>query len=287
MKQKPKIFSSVGLQTRAFGIWLLTLCTFATIGVSTVRAQPTQPAARPEARPPARKAAVEARAATSETPAAARGSSADSAPLAADSVPAGTEKTIDTPEEMTPTARPTPLHHKHQVGVEIGFGWGYRFIKPYGDIWCGERDDGDNAAFCLSSAPAFMDVGLSFGLTRRIDLITDFRYGLLKDEVSGRNPLMLMAGVRFWIDPDAAFKWAFGLQLMMDFTKQDGEKQQRVDYKAPKQDAFDVGGRFYGEIHYDLLKYVGFYIRLAGTVGALRWLRFELEGLGGVQARFP
>ena len=194
---------------------------------------------------------------------------------------------LDTPAEMTPSARKAALHHKYQVGVEIGFGWGYRFIKPYGDIWCGERDDGDNAAFCLSPAPAFMNIGLSFGGSRHVDVTADFRYGLIKDRLSERNPLVLAAGARFWIDPNAAFKWAFGLQFFVDMTQQDGDKQKRPDYEAPKQDEIDVGGRFYGEMHYDLLRYVGFYIRLAGVVGALRWLRFELEGVAGVQARFP
>jgi hypothetical protein len=188
---------------------------------------------------------------------------------------------------MTPTARKAKLHHRHQVGVAIGFGWGYRFIKPYGDVWCGEREEGDNAAYCMSAAPAFFDIGLSFGLTRHLDVIADFRYGLTKDDLSDRRPLVLMAGVRLWLDPDAAFKFALGLQLMLDLTKQDSEEQRRVDYGSPEWDDYDVGGRVYGQIQFDLLRYVGFYLRFSGVVGALRWLRLELEGSAGVQARFP
>ena len=193
----------------------------------------------------------------------------------------------ETPEEMTPTALKEKLNHKHQVGLEVGFGWGYRLIKPYGDVWCGERDDGDNAAFCMAPAPAFMELGLSFGVMRSMDLVVDFRYGLQKDDISDRNPMALMAGVRFWLNPNDSFKWALGLQVVLDFTKQDGEKQKIADYKAPDRDSFDIGGRFYGQIQYDFFRYLGLYIKLSGVVGALRWLRMEMEVMGGVQARFP
>lgn len=200
------------------------------------------------------------------------------------SPPAVTEPTT---EEMTPTAMKTKLGHKYQVGVEVGFGWGYRLIKPYGDVWCGEREDGDNAVFCMAAAPPFVEIGLSFGVTKSIDIITDFRYGLQKDDISERYPLALMAGLRFWLNPDSAFKWALGLQVVMDFTKQEGDQQRLPDYKAPDRDSFDIGGRFYGQIQYDFFRYFGLYLKLSGVVGTLRWLRMEMEALGGVQARFP
>jgi hypothetical protein len=190
-----------------------------------------------------------------------------------------------TPEEMTPTAIKPSLMHKHQVGLEVGFGWGYRVIKPYGDIWCGERDGGDNEAFCSGASPAFMEIGLSFGVLKSMDLIVDFRYGLQKDEVSQRNPLSLMAGIRLWLNPEDSFKWAVGFQLVMDFTKQDGENQ--FLYNKPKKDSYDFGGRIYGQIQYDFFRYLGVYVKLSAVVGAVRWLRMEMEGLGGVQVRFP
>lgn len=192
---------------------------------------------------------------------------------------------VETPEEMTPTAMKQTLSHNRQVGVEIGFGWGYRLIKPYGDIWCGERDDNDNAAFCTSAVPAFMELGLSFGVSKSVDVLVDFKYGLQRDDVSERRPLMLMPGVRFWMNPESAFKWALGLQFVMDFTKQDGESQQR--FNKPKKDSFDVGARFYAQMQYDFFRYFGIYIKASGMVGAVRWLRMELEMQGGVQARFP
>ncbi len=190
-----------------------------------------------------------------------------------------------TPEEMTPTAIKPSLMHKHQVGLEIGFGWGYRLIKPYGDIWCGERDGGDNEAFCSGASPAFMEIGLSFGVLRSMDLIVDFRYGLQKDDISERNPLSLMAGIRLWLNPEDSFKWAVGFQLVMDFTKQDGDNQSL--YNKPKKDSYDFGGRIYGQIQYDFFRYLGVYVKLSAVVGAVRWMRMEIEGLGGVQVRFP
>lgn len=200
-------------------------------------------------------------------------------------IPDEEPKHLETPEEMTPTAIKPSLSHKHQIGVEIGFGWGYRLIKPYGDIWCGERDGNDNATFCTSAVPAFMEIGLSFGVSKSVDLVVDFKYGLQRDDVSDRRPMILMPGVRFWMNPESAFKWALGLQLVMDFTKQDGKFQQ--DYNKPKKDSFDFGGRFYAQMQYDFLKYLGLYIKGSGMVGAVRWVRMEMELQGGVQARFP
>lgn len=205
--------------------------------------------------------------------------------------PAPAEKgTPSPPPSMTPSAVKPKLHHKYQVGVEVHFGGGYRVISPYGEIWCGERTDDPqqpNKNICDSATPGFMETGLSFGLAKVLDLTLDFRFGLLKDKISNRRPLTLYPGVRLWIDAEAAFKIGVGIQLMMDFTKQDGDKQTRPDYGAPKQDSFDVGGRIYGQFQYDFMRYVGIFARVAGTVGALRWIRVELEGSGGVQARFP
>lgn len=189
------------------------------------------------------------------------------------------------PPSMTPSAVKPKLHHFHQVGVELSFGGGYRLIKPYGDPWCGEREDGDNKTFCDSAVPVFMEAGLSFGILRFMDLIADFRFGLMKDKISDRRPLTLLAGVRFWIDAAKPFKIGVGLQVMMDFTKQNSDSQSQ--YGAPDQDKLDVGGRVYAEFHYDFLRYLGIFGRLGGTLGALRWIRLELEASAGVQARFP
>jgi hypothetical protein len=189
---------------------------------------------------------------------------------------------------MTPTAVKRKLHHRYQVGVEISGGGGYRVIKPYGDVWCGGRTgdlDNENKSFCTSASQPFLEAGLSFGLAKILDLVVDFKYGLVKDKVSDRNPLTLLAGVRLWIDPDAKFKIGVGLQLMMDFTKQDSDDQRL--YNPPKEDSFDVGGRIYGQFQYDFMRYLGVFIKIAGTVGALRWVRVEPEGSGGLQARFP
>ena len=191
---------------------------------------------------------------------------------------------------LPPSALPPKLDHGHQFGVELGLGLGYRLIKPYGDIWCGERTndpDNPNEPFCSSMSPLFLDMGLSFGATASVEVVVHTRMGLMKDPISDRRPISLFAGVRLWVDSEGAFKWALGLEGMVDFTKQDGTKQQRPGYGIPKQDELDAGGRFYGQIQYDFLQYVGIYAQFSGLVGALRWLRVELEGIVGVQARLP
>ena len=191
---------------------------------------------------------------------------------------------------LPPSPLPPRLDHKHQFGLDLGLGLGYRLIKPYGDIWCGQRSndpDNPNEPFCSSMSPLFLDLGLSFGVTQSVELVAHTRVGLTKDPISERRPISLLGGVRLWVDATGAFKWALGLEAMLDFTKQDGSKQQRPTYGVPKQDSLDVGGRFYGQIQYDFLPYLGLYAQIGGLVGALRWLRVELEGTLGIQGRLP
>jgi len=193
-------------------------------------------------------------------------------------------------EALTPSPLKPHLDHAHQGGVEVGIGWGFRVIKPYGDIWCGSRshdDSSPNDPFCTSAIPLYFDIGGSYGITKTVDVVAHFRYGLLKDSISNRRPLTLLAGIRLWIDSVGSLKFGLGIEAMFDFTKQDGYKQLRPGYDTPKQDSFDVGGRVYGQLQYDFLRYVGLYAQFGGLLGALRWIRLELEGTLGVQARFP
>lgn len=266
--------------------------------VNPARPGRAQPAPTPSPRPSSAPEADKGKSADKPAPRAAPPARPEAAPRPARPAekapePAGEpspKKAPAPPPSMTPSAVKPKLHHRHQVGVDIHFGAGYRVISPYGEIWCGERTDDPqqpNKGICDSATPVFMETGLSFGVARVLDLVLDFRFGLIKDKVSNKRPLTLLPGIRLWIDADSAFKIGVGIQLMMDFTKQDSEKQNRPTYGTPKQDSFDVGGRIYAQFQYDFLRYVGIFARISGTVGALRWIRVEIEGSGGVQARFP
>ncbi len=208
--------------------------------------------------------------------------------------PAQTQQPTDiTPKDtggMTPSALAPSLDHRRQFGFDLGLGTGFRIIKPYTDIWCGSRsDDPDNPndPFCLGMVPLYLDLGLSFGVTKTIDLLAHFRYGLLADSVSERHPIALLAGFRAWIGPSRPFKWSVGFDLFFDFTKQDGPKQELPTYGKPEHDEFDVGGRLVFRFQYDFMRYLGIYAEAAGLAGVLRWLRLELEGTFGIQARLP
>jgi len=172
------------------------------------------------------------------------------------------------------------------VGLEVGIGAGYSFLITYRDsTWCGDRDGSSNASFCNGLHPVFLDLGLSFGVLGQLDVLAEVRLGLMDDPTKNR-PVMLMPGLRVWIDPDEAFKIGIGLQLVLDLTRQSSLQQDM--YGPPvKGETLDLGGRFFAQFHYDFLRYVGIYAKIGATITARRWLGVHLDGQMGVQARFP
>src|SRR5262245_7448305 len=64
--------------------------------------------------------------------------------------------------------------HKHQFGIHVQGGVGYRGVFPYNEEYCGElQDDGSTKSSCLGRNPFQLDVGLSYGLTDRLELIAE------------------------------------------------------------------------------------------------------------------
>jgi hypothetical protein len=187
---------------------------------------------------------------------------------------------------MTPKAEKKSWSHRYQVGVDVAVGAGYSFLVTYRDsTWCGERDGPDNASFCTGMHPVFLDFGLSFGVLHQLDVLAEFRLGLMDDPVDNR-PLIFMPGLRVWIDPERRFKIGIGFQLVLDFTEQDSDRQQT--YGPPvKGETLDIGGRIYGQFQYDFYRYFGLFGRIGAMVTARRWVQFNLAGQIGVQARFP
>lgn len=175
--------------------------------------------------------------------------------------------------------------HRNQVGIQFQLGTGYRAIAPYREEFCGQRkSNGENRAFCTGRSPAFLDVGLSYGVTSSLELLVEFRIGLESDftpigsAADAPRPLMLAPGLKLYIDDAGSTKFFSTLQVAFDFT----------DYTASgAEDGTDVGVRNVNGLLIDLHRTFGVYAHAGLTIGFVRWLRFEVEGGLGMQARFP
>ncbi len=189
----------------------------------------------------------------------------------------------NTPKEMTPPIQKKNLSHRLQVSVDIAVGVGAAFMVTYEDTtWCGQDDPApDNDSFCTGLAPVYMDFGLGFSILDSLDIVADFRLGVMDDMV-GNRPLMVMPGLRVWIDPKLPFKIGLALQMVIDLTKQD-----QATNLPPNGQNMDLGFRFYAQFQYDFLRYIGLFGRI-GLLGTFqKWIGFNLEAQFGVQARFP
>ena len=167
-----------------------------------------------------------------------------------------------------------PMSHLHQVGLSFNAGSGYRFIVPYNDgIFCGQ----DGKRVCTSHVPAFMEIELSYGAFESLDLIADLRFGLESDFTTTHD-FFFAPGIKYFIDPNNAFKYYATGQLVFD-----SEDQMAVNSAA----SFDFGVRSALGMQYELWRNFGLFAQLGATLGFTRWLRMELDFAGGVQGRFP
>lgn len=190
-----------------------------------------------------------------------------------------------TPKDMTPPIKKKNLSHRYQVSVDVAVGVGGSFIITYKDsVWCGKGDPGvENDSFCTGLAPVMIDFGLGFNVLHALEILAEFRLGLMKDVV-GNRPLMVMPGLRLWLDPQDPFKIGLALQMVIDLTKQEAQLPSVLPENGQK---LDLGVRFYAQFQYDFLRYFGIFGRI-GLIGTFqKWMGFNLEAQLGVQARFP
>jgi hypothetical protein len=215
--------------------------------------------------------------------AAAAGDSPDTAGMAAtpaDAPPAAAPTANDDeahapdPRKRFPRIQPPSLVHKDQFGVSVLPGTGYRIIAPYHNmnVSCGQ---GINAV-CTGRLPFFMDAQPSFGFARHWDVIVDLRFGIEAD-FNGSHQFTVMPGVRYWVDPELETKFFATFQGIYDLNPQHDSRIK--DY--------DLGVRNANGFMFEVMRNLGFYLQFGETLGLVRWLRFEVDGGIGVQARFP
>ena len=152
-------------------------------------------------------------------------------------------------------------------------GSGYRIIAPYQDkVPCGQQ----NRRVCTGWIPFFIEVQPSFGISRHWDALVDLRFGVVAD-FSQSHQFAVAPGFRYWVDPDLDLKFFATFQGVYDVNPQ----------HDPGTKDYDFGVRNANGVMVEVMRNLGFYLQFGETVGFVRWLRVEVDGGIGVQARFP
>ena len=172
-----------------------------------------------------------------------------------------------------PRLKQPSLLHQDQFGLAVLPGSGYRIIAPYQDmVPCGQQ----NKRVCTGWLPFFIDVQPSFGLTRHWDALVDLRFGVQAD-FSQSHQFAVAPGFRYWVDPDLDMKFFATFQGVYDLNPQ----------HDPGVKDYDFGVRNANGFMFEVMRNLGFYLQFGETLGFVRWLRFEVDGGIGIQARFP
>jgi hypothetical protein len=169
--------------------------------------------------------------------------------------------------------------HKGQVGIHAQVGQGYRFIAPYGEEYCGT-----SGSVCTAAPPPFLDLGISYAPTRSLELLVEMRLGITTDFKPQRagsdspRPFVFAPGIKYYVDDSGSAKIFSTLQVSFD----------RTDYSASgAATSTDVGVRNVNGVLLDVHRTFGIYLHVGMTLGFVRWMRFEVDGGLGIQARFP
>src|SRR5262252_2098708 len=186
---------------------------------------------------------------------------------------AGPPPGIMRPPKSFPKLRQASLLHKNQLGIAVLPGIGYRGIFPYQEnINCGQQAK----RVCTGMLPLFLDVQPSFGFAEHWDVLMDLRFGIGTDFTTSHQ-FALAPGVRYWVDPELAVKFYATIQGVYDATAQ----------RNPMVKDNDFGVRNANGFMFEVMRNLGFYLQFGETLGFRRWLRFEIDGGAGVQARIP
>ncbi len=203
----------------------------------------------------------------------AAGTATTSAAATSSAAASSDEASAPDPKKRFPRLAPPSLFHKDQFGVSLMPGSGYRIIAPYKDgVSCGQQIN----RVCTGWLPFFVDVQPSFGFARHWDVIVDLRFGVAAD-FNGSHQFAVAPGVRYWVDADLPTKFFATIQGVYDLNPQ----------HTPGVKDYDFGVRNANGFMLEVMRNLGFYLQFGETLGLVRWLRFEVDGGVGVQARFP
>ena len=177
------------------------------------------------------------------------------------------------PPKRFPKLRQASLLHKYQLGIALLPGAGFRGIAPYDEgVNCGQQAK----RVCTGMLPFFIDVQPSFGFAEHWDILIDLRFGIESD-FTRSHQFAIAPGFRYWVDPELPFKFFATIQGVFDATAQRSALVQDNDFGVRNANGF----------MFELMPNFGIYAQFGETLGFRRWLRFEIDGGVGVQARIP
>jgi hypothetical protein len=173
------------------------------------------------------------------------------------------------------------LSHKGQFKAGVQFSTGYRGILTYDKEYCGElARDGTNKEGCVSRSPVALDLMVGYGVTQSIEALFEIRLGLERDfgvapAATGPRVRAYSPGVKVYISDAGITKFFSTLQLHIDTTS------------YAQVSGSDLAVKSNHGLQFDVHETVGVYFYAGALFGWSRWMRFELEGGLGLQARFP
>jgi len=172
-----------------------------------------------------------------------------------------------------PKLRQASLLHKNQLGIAVMPGVGFRGVFPYQEnIYCGQM----GKRVCTGMVPFFLDVQPAFGFAEHWDALVDLRFGIGTD-FNKNHEFAVAPGVRYWVDPELDFKFYATIQGVFDATAEPNPVLKDNDFGIRNANGF----------MFEVMRNLGFYFQFGETLGFVRWLRFEIDGGVGVQARIP
>lgn len=248
-----------GLRTGVTIAWTLASCLAITI------VAPAPAAAQPAVTGPAASAPAAPAVPAAPVPPAAL-------PAAAPTAPAATTAGGGEMKVFPKLSRPS-LNHHLQFGFAVLPGTGYRTIFPYDEnAQCGQA----GKTVCTSAVPFFLDVQPSFGITTRWDVLVDLRFGIAQDFTRSRQ-FAVAPGFRYWVDAEFPVKFFATVQVALDTTPQHSTLIKDNDVAFRNSNGF----------MFEVMRNLGIYLQFGETIGFRRWLRFEIDGGLGIQARVP
>ncbi len=164
-----------------------------------------------------------------------------------------------------------------QVGLHAKIGTSYRGIFRDGDEFCGKTGED----LCQGRGPLYLDLGAGYRVLEKLELFLEVRVGLERDfgpnaTSKGPRTRVYSPGVKVYFKDEGTAKFWSSLMFNIDTT----------NYYAP-YDKTDYGVRLTNAFQFDPHRTFGVFFYAGPIFAWQRWLRFEIEGGIGMQARFP